>query len=87
MEKEVASKVFMIKDYKEKKDMKEHIEEYIRSLKKEYPTAVITKEFYKGENIIVRATEIFNNKNIKQKQNEKELDREDDWYIRQRGER
>ena len=87
MEKEIAFKIFMVKDYNDKKHMKEDIKEYIKKLKKEIPTAVITREFYKGENILVRATEISDNKNINQRQHIKEMNREDDWYIRQRGER
>ena len=83
MEKEVDSKIFMINDYTSKNNMEEHIKEYIRKLKVEYPTAIITREFYKGENILVRATEI---NSINNKQN-KEKSKEDDWYIRQRGER
>ena len=40
--------------------------------------------FYKGENILVRATEVFAQSISKQKikEQEKEID---DWYIRQRG--
>lgn len=56
MEKEVNSKIFMLDDYANKSNMEEHIKEYIRKLKIEYPSAIITKEFYKGENILVRAT-------------------------------
>lgn len=87
MEREVASKVFMIKDYIDNNDMESHVKEYIKKLKTEYPTAIVTREFYKGKNILIRATEIFNNSKVNQKQNIKELSREDDWYIRQRGER
>ena len=87
IEKEITSKVFMIKDYIDNKDMEKHIKEYIRKLKAEYPKAIVTREFYKGENILIRATEVFNNRNIIQKQSVKCLEREDDWYIRQRGER
>ena len=87
MEKEIESKIFMLEDYASKNNMEEHIKEYIRKSKIEYPTAIITKEFYKGENILVRVTE-FTNKNItRHKENIKEKSREDDWYIRQRGER
>ena len=85
MEKEIAFKIFMVKDYNDKKHMKEDIKEYIKKLKKEIPTAAITREFYKGENILVRATEI-NNKTISNKNKNKEREI-DDWYIRQRGER
>ena len=85
MEKEIASKIFMIEDYKNKESMELHIKEYITKLKEEYPDSVITREFYKGQNILVRATEIYNKTtNIKQINKEREID---DWYIRQRGER
>ena len=86
MEKELDSKIFMTINYMNKNDMKVHIEEYIRKLKNEYPTAIITKEFYNGENILVRAKYQENrNKSCNRKQiKEKEID---DWYIRQRGER
>lgn len=83
MEKELASKIFMVNDYASKNNMEEQIKEYIRKLKIEYPTAIVTKEFYKGENILVRATEVYNKPQSKKKEKEKEL--EDDWYIRQRG--
>lgn len=84
MEKELDSKIFMINDYSDKNNMEEHIKEYIRKLKSDYPTAIITREFYKGENILVRATQIYEKNNIKHISKEKEID---DWYIRQRGER
>ena len=85
MEKEIASKIFMIEDYKNKESMELHIKEYIIILKEEYPDSVITREFYKGQNILVRATEIYNKTtNIKQINKEREID---GWYIRQRGER
>lgn len=86
MEKELESKIFMVEDYANKNNMEEHIKEYIRKLKMEYPQATITKEFYKGKNILVRATEVY--ENVKQKQSTKDKEKEiDDWYIRQRGER
>ena len=84
MEKELDSKIFMINDYSDKNNMEEHIKEYIKKLKIDYPTAIITREFYKGENILVRATQIYEKNNIKHIRREKEID---DWYIRQRGER
>ena len=75
----------MIEDYKNKESMELHIKEYIIKLKEEYPDSVITSEFYKGQNILVRATEIYNKMtDIKQNNKEREID---DWYIRQRGER
>lgn len=56
-----------------------------RELKNKYPNAIITKEFYMVQNILIRATEI-STKVITNKQvnEEREID---DWYIRQRGER
>ena len=83
MEKELESKVFMINEYTSKENMEEQIKEYVKELKTKYPNAVVTKEFYKGKNILVRATEINCKTNSKPN---KERER-DDWYIRQRGER
>ena len=85
MEKELESKIFMLEDYNSKENMEESIKEYIKILKNNYPKAIITKEFYKGQNILVRAT-IIENKIINSKQSNKEREI-DDWYIRQRGER
>lgn len=87
MEKEIASKIFMVNDYASKNNMEEHIKEYIRKLKIEYPTTIVTREFYKGENILVKATQIYDKSNNIEKENVKDKEREDDWYIRQRGER
>ena len=85
MEKELEKRIFMITNYENKNSIEEEIKEYIKILKKNYPKAIITREFYKGQNILVRATEIYN-KSVNPKQNNKERDI-DDWYIRQRGER
>ena len=74
MEKELDSKIFMINDYSDKNNMEEHIKEYIKKLKIDYPTAIITREFYKGENILVRATQIYEKKNIKHISREKEIE-------------
>ena len=71
MEKELASKIFMLEDYNSKENMEEHIKEYIRKLNSEYPTAIVTREFYKGENILVRATLIYDKSNNIRKENEK----------------
>lgn len=85
MEKELASKIFMLKDYNSKENMEKNIKEYIKVLKINFPKSIITREFYKGQNILIRATEIYNKTtNIKQNNREREID---DWYIRQRGAR
>ena len=85
MERELEKKIFMFDEYINKDDMEENIKKYIVMLKNKYANAVITREFYKGQNILVRATKIEKKETIR-KQNNKEREI-DDWYIRQRGER
>lgn len=78
MEKELASKIFFLVDYSSKGNMEEHIKAYIIKLKEMYPNAVITKEFYKGQNILVRATLILQiQKNKKELEIENELEKEE----------
>ena len=60
MEREIANKIFMFDEYLNKDNMEENIKKYIATLKNKYPNAIITREFYKGQNILVRATEIEN---------------------------
>ena len=84
MERELENKIIMLNDYINKDDMEENIKKYIDILKNKYPNAIITREFYKGQNVLVRTTEIYNNVNAKQKEKNKEREI-DDWYIRQRG--
>lgn len=85
MERELEKKIFILSEYLSNEDMEENVNKYIEVLKKKYSNAIITKEFYKGKNILVRATLIENKTiNLKQKENEREID---DWYIRQRGDR
>ena len=83
MERELTSKIFILEEYTSKENMEEHIKEYIYMLKEKYSNATITREFYKGSNVLVRATMI-ENKTIDVKQNNEEREK-DDWYIRQRG--
>lgn len=78
MEKELASKVFLLQEYASKENMEEHIKEYIRNLKEEYPLAIVTREFFKGKNILVRATQISQmKKNKKEHEKENELEKEE----------
>lgn len=85
MERELENKIFMLNEYTSKEDMEEKIKKYIEVLKLRYPNAIITREFYKGQNILVRATEMeYKASNKKTINKEREID---DWYIRQRGER
>ncbi|MGN1297834.1 MAG: hypothetical protein ACI4VH_05375 [Clostridia bacterium] len=85
MERELVSKIFILEKYNSKENMEEDIKEYVNKLKSDYPKAVVTREFYRGQNILVRATEFDDKLNNRESIRQKE--REDDWYIRQRGER
>ena len=58
MEKQLASKIFILDDYNSKEDMEEHIKEYINKLKVDFPSAIVTREFYKKNGVLVRATQI-----------------------------
>ncbi len=85
MERELEKKVFLLNEFVSNEDMEENVKKYIEILKNKYHNAIITREFYKGQNILVRATLIENKTiNLKEKDTEREID---DWYIRQRGER
>lgn len=74
MERELASKIFILEDYNSKENMEEQIKEFIHMLRIKFPFATITKEFYKGNNILVRATQI--NNHIKNNDKD-ELEREE----------
>lgn len=74
MERELATKIFILEEYNSKENMEEHIKEYMYMLKEKFPDAIITREFYKGNNTLVRATQISNH--IK-KSDKEELEREE----------
>ncbi len=84
MERELEHKIFWENDYINKNDMEKEIKEYISDLKSKYPLAIVTREFHKGKNVLVRATEIKSKNNLKKQDKDKEIEI-DDWYIRQRG--
>ena len=84
MERELEHKIFWENDYINKNDMEKEIKEYISDLKSKYPLAIVTREFHKGKNVLVRATEIKSKNNLKNQDKDKEIEI-DDWYIRQRG--
>ena len=84
MERELEHKIFWENDYINKNDMEKEIKEYISDLKSKYPLAIVTREFHKGKNVLVRATEIKSKNNLKKQDKDKEIE-SDDWYIRQRG--
>lgn len=87
MEREFASKIFLQEDYSSKDNMEERIKEYINKLRESFPFAIVTKEFYKGKGILVRATKVENNY-IKKVEEKKELENEQEKEferIRERG--
>lgn len=84
MERELEHKIFWENDYINENDMEKEIIEYISDLKSKYPLAIVTREFHKGKNVLVRATEIKSKNNLKKQDKDKEIEI-DDWYIRQRG--
>lgn len=84
MERELEHKIFWENDYINKNDMEKEIKEYISDLKSKYPLAIVTREFHKGKNVLVIATEIKSKNNLKKQDKDKEIEI-DDWYIRQRG--
>lgn len=84
MERELEYQIFFENDYINKNDMEKEIKEYISALKSKYPLAIVTREFHKGKNVLVRATEIKSKNNLKKQDKDKEIEI-DDWYIRQRG--
>jgi hypothetical protein len=67
MERELAKKLFILEDYNSKENMEEHIKEYIYMLKEKFPDLIITREFYKGSNVLVRATQTHTNNQDKNK--------------------
>lgn len=75
---ELESKKFLLKDYGNKEKMEEEVKIYMDNMRSYYPNAIITKEFYKGPNILVRVTKnniIQNNKIISLEKDE--LEREE----------
>lgn len=86
MEKQLASKIFILSDYTSKENMEEHIKEYINQLKANFPSSIVTREFYKGNNVLVRATQINFNLNKKEQHIEKEDELEKEGVrIKERG--
>lgn len=60
MEQELERKTFMLSDFKDRYEMEKIADLYVRKLRQKYSysSVVVTKEFYKNTNILVRATRI-----------------------------
>lgn len=86
MEKQLASKIFILSDYTSKENMEEHIKKYINQLKVKFPSSIVTREFFKGNSVFVRATQVNSNLNKKEYYLEKkdELEKEE-VRIKERG--
>lgn len=86
MERELAKKLFILEEYNSKENMEEHIKEYMYMLKEKFTDAIITREFYKGSNVLVRATQIIPNVKVIKNDIEKqeELEKEE-VRIKERG--
>lgn len=76
MEKELYSKIIYFENYSNKTDFEYEVEKEYKRIRQEYSDCIITKEFYKGNNILIRACKV---EKIQYK--EKEEERE---YIRER---
>jgi len=68
MEYELERKIFYVEDFVTYSEMTKAVEIYFKQLQKDYPTAVVTKEYYKGKSILVRATKIVKNYTEKEKE-------------------
>ncbi len=77
MEKELYSKIIYFKDYSNKDIFDIEVEKEYKRIKQEYLGCVVTKEFYKGNNILIRACKI-------EKLQTKEKEPEEKQYLRDR---
>ena len=85
MERELESKIFSLNDFIDKYDMEENIKNYIDLLKKEYPNAVVTREFYKGNSVLVRATQVNFNSNMRSANLERDELEKEEVRIKEKG--
>ena len=85
MEKELEKRIFIAQDYENNEKMEKDIKEYIKIKKISYPSAIITREFYKGKNVLVRVTQIdYERKNKSKIKKENWLEKEED-KIKEKG--
>jgi len=85
MELELAKKIFMLENYDNKENMEKDIKKYITDLRNQFPSAVVTKEFYNGRNILVRATRINNIQNYRNIENDKDELEKEEVRIKEKG--
>ena len=75
MEKELEYKIFYEGQYSNIAEMEADAKKYMEILRNKFTEAIVTKEFYKGKNLIVRATKVKKEVIIRRKYKEKEIDR------------
>lgn len=73
MEHELERKIFHFMDYRDNTKFKEIVKKYMDELKEKYPGAIVLKEFYMENDILVRCIKVEERKN---EQNSIEFQRE-----------
>ncbi len=58
MEEEIESQIFYKKDYENEVELRKEAEKFAAEMRKKYPDCMVSKEFYRVENILVRVTTI-----------------------------
>ncbi len=79
MEEEVERKVFYKKDYNEVKELEEAAENFAKTMRAQYPDCMVSKEYEKNENILVRVTTIrqrYKTERIMEKERQREMERD-----------
>lgn len=77
MERELYNKIIYFKDYNDKAIFENEVQKELKRISEEYTNCVITKEFYKGNNVLIRVCKI-------EKVQAKEKEPEERQYIRDR---
>lgn len=60
MEEELERKIFMLEDFENRTEMEKMADLYMKKLRNKYAYSrvIVTKEFYKNNNLLIRATRI-----------------------------
>ncbi len=78
MEEELEEKIFYKKDYEDVRQLQTAAEEYAKEKRAEYPDCMVSKEYYKNDNILVRVTTIrqrYKTERIMEKEKIRQLER------------
>lgn len=83
MEKEVFSEIIYYKDYNDKNDFEKAVEKEMNKIKSKYADCIVTKEFYKGNNVLIRVCEIGQVQRKSKEPEEKQYlrDRADEFHV------